>query len=688
MRYTEARMGKITTELLRDINKETIDYRPNFDETLKEPVVLPARYPNLLANGSSGIAVGMASSIPPNNLVEIIDGTIAQIENPEINIDELLTYIKGPDFPTGATIVGKESIRKAYKSGRGKIKVRANADIESMPNNKSKIIFTEIPYQVNKARLIEKIAELVKDKKIDGITDLRDESDRTGMRIVVEIKRDYSPEIVLNNLYKHTQLQNTFSIINIALVNGEPKTLNIKEMIYHYIEHQKTVVTRRTQYDLDKAEARAHLLEGFKIALDNIDEVIKIIRNSYDDAEAKLMARFELSEIQAKAIVDMRLRRLQGLEREKLDAEYADLLEKIKGFKAILADETLLLDIIKEELEEIKDKYGDERKTQIIADVGEIDLEDLIEEENVCITLTHHGYIKRIPEDTYKRQKRGGKGIKGLKTRDEDFVIDLFTTSTHDYLMFFTNKGKTYHIKAYEIPEATRTAKGTAIINILPLSQGERVTAVIPIKKIENNEQYLIFNTKKGKIKKTVLKEFETNRTTGIIAVKLQEDDELIGVKKTNGKKDLLIVTKKGKAIRFNEDQVRPMGRNTSGVRSINLADEDEIVSLNIINQEDERKLLLITENGFGKKTKTKLYRNQTRGGKGVITYSLSSKTGDIIGTEIVSSDDEVMIITQGGIIIRTGVEDISTMGRATKGVKVMKMSSGDRVVSTTKVIF
>ncbi len=688
MRYTEARMGKITTEMLRDINKETIDYRMNFDETLKEPVVLPARYPNLLANGSSGIAVGMASSIPPNNLVEIIDGTIAQIDNPEISIDELLTYIKGPDFPTGATIVGKESIRKAYKTGRGKIKVRANADIESMGNNKSKIIFTEIPYQVNKARLIEKIAELVKDKKLDGITDLRDESDRTGMRIVVEIKRDYSPEIVLNNLYKHTQLQNTFSIINIALVNGEPKTLNLKEMIYHYIEHQKDVVTRRTQYDLDKAEARAHLLEGFKIALDNIDEVIKIIRSSYNDAEEKLMERFELSDIQAKAIVDMRLRRLQGLEREKLDAEYTDLLEKIKGYMAILADETLLFDIIKEELQEIKEKYGDERRTKIIVDVGEIDLEDLIIEENVCITLTHHGYIKRIPEDTYKRQKRGGKGIKGLKTRDEDFVIDLFTTSTHDYLMFFTNKGKTYHIKAYEVPEATRTAKGTAIINILPLSQGERVAAVIPIKKIENNEQYLIFNTKKGKIKKTVLKEFETNRTTGIIAVKLQDDDELIGVKKTNGKKDLLIVTKKGKAIRFNEDQVRPMGRNTSGVRSINLTDEDEIVSLNTINKEDDRKLLLITENGFGKKTKTSLYRNQTRGGKGVITYRLSSKTGDIIGTEIVSSDNEVMIITQGGIIIRTGVEDISTMGRATRGVKVMKMSSGDTVVSTTKVIF
>ncbi|MDW7668630.1 MAG: DNA gyrase subunit A [Bacillota bacterium] len=688
MRYTEARMGKITTEMLRDINKETIDYRMNFDETLKEPVVLPARYPNLLANGSSGIAVGMASSIPPNNLVEIIDGTIAQIDNPEISIDELLTHIKGPDFPTGATIVGKESIRKAYKTGRGKIKVRANADIESMGNNKSKIIFTEIPYQVNKARLIEKIAELVKDKKLDGITDLRDESDRTGMRIVVEIKRDYSPEIVLNNLYKHTQLQNTFSIINIALVNGEPKTLNLKEMIYHYIEHQKDVVTRRTEYDLNKAEARAHLLEGFKIALDNIDEVIKIIRSSYDDAEVRLMERFELSDIQAKAIVDMRLRRLQGLEREKLDAEYTDLLEKIKGYKAILADETLLFDIIKEELEEIKEKYGDERRTKIIVDVGEIDLEDLIEEENVCITLTHHGYIKRIPEDTYKRQKRGGKGIKGLKTRDEDFVIDLFTTSTHDYLMFFTNKGKTYHIKAYEVPEATRTAKGTAIINILPLSQGERVTAVIPIKKIEDNEQYLIFNTKKGKIKKTVLKEFETNRTTGIIAVKLQDDDELIGVKKTNGKKDLLIVTKKGKAIRFNEDQVRPMGRNTSGVRSINLTNEDEIVSLNTINKEDDRKLLLITENGFGKKTKTSLYRNQTRGGKGVITYRLSSKTGDIIGTEIVSSDNEVMIITQGGIIIRTGVEDISTMGRATRGVKVMKMSSGDKVVSTTKVIF
>src|SRR6056297_2939881 len=663
MRYTEARMGKITTEMLRDINKETIDYRLNFDETLKEPVVLPARYPNLLANGSSGIAVGMSSSIPPNNLVEIIDGTIAQIDNPEINIDESLKYIKGPDFPTGATIVGKESIRKAYKSGRGKVKVRANADIESMANNKSKIIFTEIPYQVNKSRLIEKIAELVKDKKLDGITDLRDESDRTGMRIVVEIKRDYSPEIVLNNLYKHTQLQNTFSIINIALVNGEPKTLNLKDMIYHYIEHQKDVVTRRTQYDLNKAEARAHLLEGFKIALDNIDEVIKIIRNSYNDAEEKLMERFELSSIQAKAIVDMRLRRLQGLEREKLDNEYKELLEKIKYHKSILADETLLLDIIKEELEEIKEKY-------------------------VCITLTHHGYIKRIPEDTYKRQKRGGKGIKGLKTRDEDFVIDLFTTSTHDYLMFFTNKGKTYHIKAYEIPEAKRTAKGTAIINILPLSQGERVTAVIPIKKIENNEQYLIFNTKKGKIKKTVLKEFETNTTTGIIAVKLQDDDELIGVKKTNGKKDLLIVTEKGKAIRFNEDQVRPMGRNTSGVRSINLYNDDEIVSLNIINQEDKRKLLLITENGFGKKTKTKLYRNQTRGGKGVITYSLSSKTGDIIGTEIVSSDDEVMIITHEGIIIRTGVEDISTMGRATKGVRVMKMSSGDRVVSTTKVIF
>jgi len=688
MRYTEARMGKITTEMLRDINKETIDYRLNFDETLKEPVVLPSRYPNLLANGSSGIAVGMASSIPPNNLKEIIDGTIAQIENPDISIDELLKYIKGPDFPTGATIVGKEKIRKAYKTGRGKIKVRADADIESMANNKSKIIFTEIPYQVNKARLIEKIAELVKDKKIEGITDLRDESDRKGMRIVVEIKRDYSPEIVLNNLYKHTQLQNTFSIINIALVNGEPKTLNLKDMIYHYIEHQKDVVTRRTQYDLNKAEARAHLLEGFKIALDNIDEVIKIIRNSYNDAEEKLMERFELSSIQAKAIVDMRLRRLQGLEREKLDNEYKELLEKIKYHKSILADETLLLDIIKEELEEIKEKYGDDRRTKIITDIGEIDLEDLIEEENVCITLTHHGYIKRIPEDTYKRQKRGGKGIKGLKTRDEDFVIDLFTTSTHDYLMFFTNKGKTYHIKAYEIPEAKRTAKGTAIINILPLSQGERVTAVIPIKKIENNEQYLIFNTKKGKIKKTVLKEFETNRTTGIIAVKLQDDDELIGVKKTNGKKDLLIVTEKGKAIRFNEDQVRPMGRNTSGVRSINLYDDDEIVSLNIINQEDKRKLLLITENGFGKKTKTRLYRNQTRGGKGVITYSLSSKTGDIIGTEIVSSDDEVMIITHEGIIIRTGVEDISTMGRATKGVRVMKMSSGDRVVSTTKVIF
>jgi DNA gyrase subunit A len=686
MRYTEARMSKIAMEMLKDINKETVDYKFNFDESLKEPVVLPSRYPNLLVNGSNGIAVGMASSIPPHNLSEVIDATVAYIEDPEISIDEFLKYIKGPDFPTGADIIGKENIKRAYKTGRGKVVVRAVTSIEEMKNNKTRIIVSEIPYQVNKARLIEKIADLVREKKIEGITDLRDESDRTGMRIVIEIKKDYNPNIVLNNLYKHTQMQDTFSIIMIALVNNEPRVLNIKEMIHYYVMHQKEVIKRRTQYDLNKAEARAHILEGLKIALDNIDEIIAIIRKSYNDAELKLMERFNLSEIQAKAIVDMRLRRLQGLEREKLEEEYAELIKMINKFKEILGNEYLLMQIIKEELIEVKDKYSNERRTRIKADEGEINIENLIEEQEVTITITKHGYVKRQPEDTYRIQKRGGKGVIGLSTREGDYVKDILITSTHDYLLFLTNRGKIYKIKAYEIPEAKRQAKGTAIINIIPVEAGEKVTKVIAIKDKEYLNEELIFCTKLGKIKKTKISEFENIRKSGIIAIKLEEEDELNSVNKINGGEDVFIVSKKGKAIRFNEEDVRSMGRTAAGVRAISLERDDEIVSMDILLEEKE--IFIMTEYGFGKMTKTNLYRSQARAGKGVKTYKITKKTGDIVGAEIIEKEDDVMIISKDGVIIRMSASEVSTMGRDTQGVKVMKLNANDKVVALAKIVF
>jgi len=678
-------MGKITTEMLRDINKETVDYRFNFDETLKEPVVLPSRYPNLLVNGSNGIAVGMASSIPPHNLREVIDCTIAYINNPEITVDEMIEYVKGPDFPTGAHIIGKENIRKAYQSGRGKVVARAVTEIEEMKNGKTRIIVSQIPYQVNKAKLIEKIADLVREKRIEGITDLRDESDRSGMRIVIEIKKDYNPNIILNNLYKHTQLQDSFSIIMIALVNGQPKVLSLKEMIHHYVMHQKEVITRRTQYDLDKAEARAHILEGLKIALDNIDEIIAIIRAAYNDAEIKLIERFNLSEVQARAIVDMRLRRLQGLEQEKLDQEYADLKEMIRYYQSILSNEEKLMRIIQDELLEVKEKYGDKRRTKILADEGEINLEDLIEEEEVTITLTKHGYVKRLPEDTYRIQKRGGKGIMGLSTREGDYVKDIVITSTHDYLYFFTNRGKVYKIKAYEIPEAKRQAKGTAIINILPIESGEKVTKIISIKDMAYEEDELIFCTKFGRIKKTKIREFDNIRKSGIIAIKLMEGDELIGVSKIIGDENIFIVTKKGKAIRFKEEDVRSMGRTATGVKAISLGEEDIIVSINVLTE--EREIFLITSLGYGKMTKTSLYRCQARAGKGVKTYKITNKTGDIVGAQIVEREDEVMIISKEGVIIRMSVSEISTMGRATQGVRIMKLNKEDKVVSLAKIV-
>lgn len=688
MRYTEARMSKMAMELLRDFNKDTVDFRPNFDETLKEPVVLPSRFPNLLVNGSSGIAVGMASSIPPHNIGEVINGITAYIDNPEIDILGLMKYIKGPDFPTGAIIEGRENIKNAYLTGRGFVKVKSRVEIEELKNNKSRIIVSELPYQVNKARLIEKIADLVKDKRIEGISDLRDESDRTGMRIVIEIKRDYNPNIVLNNLYKHTQLQDNFSIIMIALVNNEPRVLNIKEMIHYYVEHQREIIVRRTQYDLNKAEARAHIVEGLRIAIDNIDEVIKIIRASYDDAEARLMERFNLSEIQARAIVDMRLRRLQGLEREKLDAEYAELIQMINKYREILANKYLVDQIIKDELKQIKNNFYDERRTEIVHDEGEINVEDLIEEENVAITLTNFGYIKRLPEDTYKAQNRGGKGITALTTREEDFVKDLFITSTHDYLLFLTNKGKMYRIKAYEVPEARRQAKGTAAINLIHIDTDEQIKAIIPIREFTNEEEYLILATKKGIIKKTKLSEFDTNRKTGLVAIKIADDDELISVNKTDGTKDIFIVTKNGKAIRFNESDVRETGRNTMGVKAITTDDDDELVSMNILSKGDDTKLILtITENGFAKMTLSGEYRSQNRGGKGMKAHSINEKTGKIVGSLIVNMEDDLMILSINGSIIRVHTDSISIMGRDTQGVIAMRLNDGDKVASIAKII-
>lgn len=686
MRYTEARMSPFSLQMIRDIEKETVNFVPNFDGEEKEPEVLPSRYPNLLVNGSNGIAVGMATSIPPHNLGEVIDATVKLIDDENATVDDLIKIVKGPDFPTGAQILGKNGIKEAYKTGIGKVKVRSCCEIEEAERGKTRIVVTEIPFQVNKARLIEKIAELLKDKKIEGISDIRDESNRKGMRIVIELKRDANPQITLNRLFKHTQLQDSYSLIMIALVDKKPKVLNLYDILSEYLKFQKEVVTRRTQFDLKKAEARAHILEGLRIALDNIDEIIKIIRSSYNDAKEKLMERFGLSEIQAQAILDMRLARLQGLEREKIDKEYADLMERIAYFKSILADEKLLLGVIKDELLEIKAKYGDKRRTKIVADVDEFDDEDLVEEEKVAVTLTHKGYIKRVPADTYKAQKRGGKGITGLTTREDDFVKNLIMTSTHDYLMFFTNTGKAHKIKAFEVPEASRTARGTPAVNFLNLLQRERITAVIPVQDFEE-DKYLISVTKDGIIKKTHLSEFNTKRTTGLIAINLKDDDQLIAVRETSGTNNVVIVTKNGKCICFNEEDVRPMGRIAGGVRAIKLEADDEVVAMELVEKNQE--LLVVTENGYGKRTPAKEYKIQVRGGKGILTYDKAKfkKTGALIGAMVVDEDDEVLMINSNGVIIRIRAEEVSKLGRATQGVKIMKVEEGTKIVSMAKVI-
>lgn len=686
MRYTEARMTPFALEMLRDIDKETVDFRDNFDGEEKEPVVLPSRFPNLLVNGSNGIAVGMATSIPPHNLKEVIDATIKVIDEPDCDIEELIKIVKGPDFPTGAQILGKAGMKEAYRTGTGKVKVRSCCEIEETDRGKSQIVITEIPYMVNKARLIEKMADLVKEKKVEGVSAIRDESNREGIRIVVELKRDANPQITLNRFYKHTQLQDSFSMIMLALVDGKPEVLTLKRFLEEYVKFQKEVVTRRTKFDLAKAEARAHILEGLRIALDNIDEVIKTIRESYSNAKENLMENFGLSDIQAQAILDMRLARLQGLEREKIENEYNELMKKIAYYKSLLADEVLLMGVIKDELTEIRDKYGDERRTQIVRDEGEFDEEDLVEEENVTITFTHLGYIKRVPADTYKAQKRGGKGITGVTTRDNDFVKDLVMTSTHDNLMFFTNTGKAHKIKAYEIPEATRTARGTPAINFLNLLQRERITAVIPVKEF-SEDKYLIAITKNGLIKKTALNEFDTKRTTGLIAINLKDEDELIAIKQSTGSNNIIIVTKKGKCISFSEKDVRPMGRIASGVRAIKLDRDDEVVSMELV--EPEQQLMVVTENGFGKRTPVEEYKIQVRGGKGLLTYDKAkfSKTGALIGAMVVDESDEILMINSDGIIIRIRASEVSILGRATQGVKIMKVDEGSKIVAIAKAI-
>ncbi|VIF85301.1 DNA gyrase subunit A [Clostridioides difficile] len=685
MRYTEAKMSKLSLELLRDIEKETVDFKPNFDESLKEPSVLPARYPNLLVNGSNGIAVGMATSIPPHNLAEVIDATVYLIDNPECSVDDLIKFVQGPDFPTAAIIMGKESIAEAYRTGRGKVKVRSRAFIEELPKGKQQIIVTEIPYQVNKAKLVERIAELVKEKRIEGISDLRDESNRNGMRIVIELKRDANANIVLNNLYKHSQMEDTFSIIMLALVDGQPRVLNLKQILYHYIKHQEDVVTRRTKFELNKAEARAHILEGLKIALDNIDAVISLIRASKTGQEAKLglIEKFNLTEIQAQAILDMRLQRLTGLERDKIEAEYEDLIKKINRLKEILADERLLLNVIKDEITIIKENYSDERRTEIRHAEGEIDMRDLISDEEIAITLTHFGYIKRLPSDTYKSQKRGGRGISALTTREEDFVRHLVTTTTHSRLLFFTNKGRVFKLNAYEIPEGKRQAKGTAIVNLLQLSADEKIATLIPIDGNDENE-YLLLATKKGIVKKTKREEFKNINKSGLIAIGLRDDDELIGVELTDGKQEVLLVTKEGMSIRFDENDIRYMGRTAMGVKGITLSKEDFVVSMNLCSKGTD--VLVVSNNGFGKRTNIEEYRSQIRAGKGIKTYNISEKTGTIVGADMVNEDDEIMIINSDGVLIRIRVNEISLFGRVTSGVKLMKTNDEVNVVSIAKI--
>ena len=685
MRYTEARMAKIAETMLTDIEKNTVDFMPNYDDRLQEPTVLPSKIPTLLINGSSGIAVGMATNIPPHNLTEVINGIIKIIDEDNVTDEELLSIIKGPDFPTEGIIIGREGIKEAYLTGRGKITVRAEAEIEETSNNRQRIIVNSLPYQVNKAKLVENIASLVREKRLEGISDLRDESDRIDrVRIVIELKRDANAQVVLNQLYKNTQMQDTFGIIMLALVNGEPKILTLRQCLDYYIDHRKTVILRRTQFDLDKALARAHILEGLKIALDNIDEVINIIRNSYDDAKERLMKRFGLSDIQAQAILDMRLKTLSGLQREKIDEEYNELMKLIEYYREVLSSERLVFDIIKKELTEIKEKYGDERKTKIAAAEGEIDVEDLIKEEQSVITLTHFGYIKRMPVDTYKSQKRGGKGITGIATREEDFVKQIFTASTHDIILFFSNKGKLYRLKGYEVPEAGRTAKGTAIVNLLSLDPGEKISAVIPINNFSEGK-YLLMGTKNGLIKKTALTEYNSARKTGLLAITLKDDDELIDVRLTDGEDNVVMVTKKGMSITFDEKDVRPVGRTAQGVIGIRLDEDDSVIGMESIISNIKGTLLAITENGFGKRTELEEYRVQNRGGRGVITYKVTPKTGDIVGIRIATDEEDVMLITDNGTIIRLNVKDISILGRATQGVTLMRTNEG-KVVSIEKI--
>lgn len=692
MRYTEARLSKISMEMLADINKDTVDFVPNFDETEKEPTVLPSRFPNLLVNGTTGIAVGMATNIPPHNLKEVIGATVKIIDNRieedrETSIDEIMQIIKGPDFPMGAEILGRRGIEEAYRTGRGKIKVRAVTDIEAMPNGKHKIVVTELPYMVNKALLIQKIVELVKTKRVEGITDVRDESSREGIRVVIELKKDTNANVLLNQLYKHTQLQDTFGVNMLALVDGVPKILNISQMLGYYLKHQEDVVTRRTKYDLNKAEERAHILKGLLIALDNIDEVINIIRSSksVQDAKNSLIERFGLTEVQAQAIVDMRLRALTGLEREKLEAEYKELMDKISYLKAILADEKKLLGVIKDELLVISQKYGDERRTALGRDVDEVTDEELIERENIVIAMTKLGYIKRMPEDLFKAQNRGGKGIRGMQTIDEDYIENLIVTTTHNYLMFFTNTGRVYRLKGYEIPEAGRTARGVAIVNLLQLQAGEKITAVIPLKSYEDGK-YLFMATRNGMVKKTDILEYQNVRKTGLTAIVLRDNDELIEVKATNGDDDIFLITKKGMSIRFNEKDVRQTGRTSMGVKGIHLGKDDIVISMQMSSQGE--KILLVTENGMGKRTLISEFNAQNRGGKGVKCYKITEKTGDLVGAKIVTDENDVMIITTEGIIIRTSCDGISTLGRVTSGVKVINLNYDNnvKVASMTEV--
>ncbi|HZK24485.1 MAG TPA: DNA gyrase subunit A [Oscillospiraceae bacterium] len=690
MRYTEVRMGKIAVEMLADIQKDTVDFRPNFDDTLQEPVVLPAGFPNLLVNGSTGIAVGMATNIPPHNLREVIDALVYLIDNPECEEQEIFSRIKGPDFPTGGLIVGKEGIRSAYRTGRGIIKIRSLTQIEHMENGKSRIVVTELPYQVNKAKTIEKIADLVRNKKIEGITDLRDESDRNGLRVVIELRRDVNAQVILNQLFKFTQLQQTFGIIMLALVNGRPKVLNLRQMLSCYLDHQKDVITRRTQYELRKAEERAHILEGLRIAIDNLDAVIKLIRASHtvDLARQGLMDNFQLSERQAKAILDMRLQKLTGLEREKLEEEYLELIKKIAYYQEILANEKLLLQIIKDEQLQIRDKYGDERRTKIVVSEDDFLIEDLIAEEDMVVTLTHNGYIKRIPATTYKKQRRGGRGVTAMQTKGDDFVEHVFVASTHAYVCCFTNRGKMYRKKVFELPEAGRQARGTAIINLMAVEPGELITAVIPVRDFDAG-QYMFMATRQGVVKKTALEDFANARKNGIIAISLRDDDELIDVRLTDGEHQIALVTQDGLSIRFNENDVRSMGRNAYGVRGISLGQDDQVIALEVVHPQLERdsELLVVTENGFGKRTPFFEYRTQTRGGKGIYTIRVMDKKGAVIGARIVRPGDEVMIITAGGIVIRQDATEISQQGRHTQGVTLIRVDEGDRVVSLARVV-